>query len=376
MGGPPVRPAAGGPAEGRACVRLRRARAPGPGSGRRRRGRRSPRPDRRVAWRNGRELAGSVRSDVNGCAEMLWRPLALAALNQPADGAAAPPFARVLAESRPRPRAAAIALPIQPLDLMYAEPARAFIEHQRRRGSNRPAARVRISERAIEAVEAAGAAGARMPSWRRCRGSRSAIRSVTASSPTTARRRTRPPIKTSRLTGRRPTIASRCEEPRRRCRRCWPPLSNAPAGCVLADRDRQSLVRSTGARRAVRRIAGRAMQWVFDKRQAFGGSASHCRSCRAAPTLREPAKRSAHRDGACRSLLEAMPGARRPAFRGTVVRERRATFSLAPGQPARPATVTDVRGLFLAGDWIDTGCPLRSKARSEAGTAPRRRCWG
>jgi hydroxysqualene dehydroxylase len=44
-------------------------------------------------------------------------------------------------------------------------------------------------------------------------------------------------------------------------------------------------------------------------------------------------------------------------LRGTVVRERRATFSLAPGQPTRPSTVTGIRGLVLAGDWIDTGLP-------------------
>ena len=89
---------------------------------------------------------------------MLWRPLALAALNQPADGAAAPPFARVLAEMFGRdPRAAAIALPTRPLHLMYAEPARAFIEHHGGEVRTGVAARVRVSDRAVEAVEAAGA---------------------------------------------------------------------------------------------------------------------------------------------------------------------------------------------------------------------------
>ena len=44
-------------------------------------------------------------------------------------------------------------------------------------------------------------------------------------------------------------------------------------------------------------------------------------------------------------------------IRAVVVREKRATFSLAPGQPRRPQTVTSVKGLFLAGDWIDTGLP-------------------
>ena len=66
-------------------------------------------------------------------------------------------------------------------------------------------------------------------------------------------------------------------------------------------------------------------------------------------------------------LLDAIPAVR-PAklVRATVIREPRATFSLAPGQPARPATATPVRGLFLAGDWIDTGLPatIESAVRS------------
>ena len=44
-------------------------------------------------------------------------------------------------------------------------------------------------------------------------------------------------------------------------------------------------------------------------------------------------------------------------MRGTVIRERRATFSLGPDEPSRPGVITDVPGLFLAGDWIDTGLP-------------------
>jgi uncharacterized protein with NAD-binding domain and iron-sulfur cluster len=43
--------------------------------------------------------------------------------------------------------------------------------------------------------------------------------------------------------------------------------------------------------------------------------------------------------------------------RAVVVREHRASFSLAPGSPPRPPTTTGVPGFFLAGDWIDTGLP-------------------
>jgi uncharacterized protein with NAD-binding domain and iron-sulfur cluster len=66
-------------------------------------------------------------------------------------------------------------------------------------------------------------------------------------------------------------------------------------------------------------------------------------------------------------LLEALPEVRAARLLGaTVVREPRATFSLAPGQPGRPATETDVRGFLLAGDWIDTGLPatIESAVRS------------
>ena len=61
--------------------------------------------------------------------EMLWDPLALAALNQPPREAAAPTFVRVLAEMfGPDPQAASIAFPNVPLDEMYAAPARNYIE--------------------------------------------------------------------------------------------------------------------------------------------------------------------------------------------------------------------------------------------------------
>jgi uncharacterized protein with NAD-binding domain and iron-sulfur cluster len=53
-------------------------------------------------------------------------------------------------------------------------------------------------------------------------------------------------------------------------------------------------------------------------------------------------------------------------LRGSVIREPRSTFSLAPGQPPRPGTRTPIGGLFLAGDWIDTALPatIESAVRS------------
>jgi uncharacterized protein with NAD-binding domain and iron-sulfur cluster len=67
-------------------------------------------------------------------------------------------------------------------------------------------------------------------------------------------------------------------------------------------------------------------------------------------------------------LNEALPRVRSASLvRATVIREPRATFSLAPGQPRRPSTRTPVRGLFLAGDWIDTGLPATIEGAVRSG---------
>jgi hypothetical protein len=114
-------------------------------------------------------------------------------------------------------------------------------------------------------------------------------------------------------------------------------------------------------------LPGRVMQWVFDQPPVPGAAASHLSmvSSGADEIVRlsnDQLIAMAHGE-----LLEALGTVRRARLlRSTVVRERRATFSLAPGQPARPSTETPVSGLFLAGDWIDTGLPatIESAVRS------------
>ncbi|HWP99530.1 MAG TPA: FAD-dependent oxidoreductase, partial [Vicinamibacterales bacterium] len=76
------------------------------------------------------------------------------------------------------------------------------------------------------------------------------------------------------------------------------------------------------------------------------------------PTSAIDRRRASASRRAAQEVAAALPAAGRARLRrGTVVRERQATFSLAPDQPARPETTTAVRGLFLAGDWIATGLP-------------------
>jgi uncharacterized protein with NAD-binding domain and iron-sulfur cluster len=105
-------------------------------------------------------------------------------------------------------------------------------------------------------------------------------------------------------------------------------------------------------------LPGRTMQWVFDKRQAFGQHASHLSLVSSGAETIVARSNADLVELAMTEVREALPAAGDARLvRATVVREKRATFSLAPGQPARPATATPVPGLWLAGDWIDTGLP-------------------
>jgi len=119
------------------------------------------------------------------------------------------------------------------------------------------------------------------------------------------------------------------------------------------------------------------MQWVFDKRLVLGDDATHLSlvSSGAASILAQPNEaviRTAHDE-----LLDALPDSRAARLiRATVVREPRATFSLAPGQPARPPAETGVSGLFLAGDWIETGLPATIESAVRSGHRAAGLCIG
>jgi predicted NAD/FAD-dependent oxidoreductase len=117
-------------------------------------------------------------------------------------------------------------------------------------------------------------------------------------------------------------------------------------------------------------LPGRLMQWLFDKRMVFGDSAAHLSLVSSgAPEVlawtNPDLLARAHRE-----LLDAVPavGSAR-LLRGTVIREPRATFSLAPGQPPRPPTRTSIPGLYLAGDWVDTGLPATIEGAVRSGHA-------
>jgi squalene-associated FAD-dependent desaturase len=264
--------------------------------------------------------------------ELLWDPLAVAALNQPTSQAAAPPFARVLAEMfGSDPRAAAIALPTKPLHLMYAEPAREYIERRGGAVLTGMAATVGIDGDAVTGVRAEG------QEWRSDR--------VISSVPWFALAALFDQVPASLA-----DVIARADR-----------MEASPIVTVNLWFDRPVLDEPFIG------LPGRTMQWVFDKRLVFGGDVAHLSlvSSGAAAILAQTNDQVialAHTE-----IVEALPEARAARLvRATVVREPRATFSLAPGQPARPAAQTAVRGFVLAGDWIETGLPatIESAVRS------------
>ena len=265
--------------------------------------------------------------------EMLWEPLALAALNQSPDQAAAPPFARVLAEMfGSDPQAAAIALPTQPLHLMYAEPARDWLEAHGSRVLTGASAKVRISDGRLTAVEA--------------NGERWACGAVVSAVPWFA---------FGELFDGVPPSLGRIVETAQR-------IAPSPIVTVNLWFDRTVIDEPFIG------LPGRAMQWVFDKRAVFGGDASHLSLVSSGASSLVSTTNGELIALAHQELVDALPRIRTSQLlRATVVREPRATFSLAPGQPQRPGASTDVRGFVLAGDWIGNDLPATIEAAVRSG---------
>lgn len=265
--------------------------------------------------------------------ELLWDPLALAALNQPPEQAAAPYFVRVLAEMfGPDPTSAAIVLPTRPLHEMYAEPARRFIEA--RGGTVRTGAPARIDVRAgaVSGVQADD------DTWQ--------PRAVICAVPWFALHDT--------LIGD--------VEPLQRVLEAAHATAPSPIVTVNLWFDRAVMDEPFVG------LPGRLMQWVFDKRAVVGDTASHLSlvSSGAADVLRWTNPQLI--ETALEDLRGALPRVRDArVVRATVIREPRATFSLAPGQPLRPSTHTPIERLFLAGDWIDTGLPATIEGAVRSG---------
>ena len=274
--------------------------------------------------------------------DWLWHPLALAAMNQPPEVAAARPFVRVLAEMfGSDPKAAAIGLPTVPLDDLFAVPAAAFITARGGCILSRTRARVIVEASGRVTGVRAGEAPIVAPtvvsavSWHAFDRLWEPPPPGVAGIAATAAAMTGSPIVTVNL---------------------WldPPLPEAPH--VLPA--------------AFFGFVGGPMHWLFDKHRLFGGaSRSLSMVASGAGELAAMQNRDVA-DAAFGQLQQAVPALRSHRIgRSVVVREPRATFSLAPGGPARPGPITPLSGFYLAGDWTDTGLPATIEGAVRSGNA-------
>lgn len=269
---------------------------------------------------------------TRGITELLWEPLVVAALNQPPEVAAAEPFVRVMIRMfNGTRRDAAIGLPRVPLDALYAEPARRYLES---RGSS-----VRAGAGATLLVESDRVCGVDV------KGERLKADVVIAAVPWYG---------FSRFAAGVPALASIAQ--------VAAAMRSSPIVTVNLWYDRPVTDTTFVG------LPGRTFQWVFDKGRIFGSDASHlslvCSGADAVVAL----DNQSLCDIAAREVAEALPAARGArVVRATAVREKRATFSLAPGQPPRPKAETPIRGLFLAGDWTDTGLPATIEGAVQSG---------
>lgn len=255
--------------------------------------------------------------------ELFWEPLALAALNQPIAVAAVDTFIEVLSRMfGPEADRASLVVPAVPLDEMYAQPARAWLEARGSHVRTQAVARVRVEGDRVVGVDV--------------RGESIEAPMVVAAVPWFALPQLfeAPPPALGELLGRAAATGS------------------SPIVTVNLWYDRPVLDEMLVG------LPGRVFQWVFDKGVVFGRDRSHLSLVSSGAADIVALTNEQIVETATREVSEALPLARGARLvHASAVRERRATFSLAPGQPARPGTETAVRGLLLAGDWVDTGLP-------------------
>jgi len=122
-------------------------------------------------------------------------------------------------------------------------------------------------------------------------------------------------------------------------------------------------------------------QWIFNKSALYSASASTNGNAKnftnaqylqlvisaSYDLLQKP--RQEIIDLCLAELRHALPAAREAnLLKATVIKEAAATFSPEPGVDRwRPKQETRVRGLFLAGDWTDTGWPATMEGAVRSG---------
>jgi squalene-associated FAD-dependent desaturase len=284
-------------------------------------------------WTVSRWLA--AHGQTRGLCDWLWHPLAFAALNQSPDTAAAAPFVRVVAELfGPRVEDSAVGLSKVPLDELFVAPAVRAIE------SLGGVVRFKTDVRIIVGGDA------------RVRGVRTddgdlAADVVVSAVPWFAFGDLWPdgaPPEIAEIAGRASQMAS------------------SPIVTVNLWLDGPVLPQPFVG------FVGGPMHWAFDKHAIVGESAQHLSIVSSGAVDLVGRDNAAITAAAVAQLSSALSAMRaRRVLRSVVVREHRASFSLAPGGPARPGAATPIAGFYLAGDWTDTGLPATIESAALSG---------
>jgi squalene-associated FAD-dependent desaturase len=291
-----------------------------------------PRPDLTVRqW-----LA--ERGQSAALCRMLWEPLTLAALNQPAEMAAATSFLTVLRRMfAPNPDAASILLPAVPLADLYVLPAETYLQTHGSAIATTAKASVVLDDNRVAGV--------------RVRSDVHRARVVIAAVPwyDVAGLLPSPPASVASVFQQAAMMAS------------------SPIVTVNLWLDRPVLDDPFVG------LPGRTFQWVFDRQRIVGSGQTHLSLVSSGADSICAAANQVLVAHALGELRDSVPAAARAGLRhSAVVRERRATFSLAPGGPARPRPSTPAAGLILAGDWTDTGLPATIESAVASGHAAAR----
>ena len=254
---------------------------------------------------------------------LLWEPLALATLNQSIDQAAATSFVAVTSRMfGGAPGASTLLLPAVPLDELYVAPARRFLN---RHG-------VEITTNAKVAL-----------AWRD--GSLVGIEWSGQVVPATLIVCAVPWFAVSDLLEGAPDTLSTLRDN----------ADAMPSSPIITV---NLWFEGYVADDAFVGLPGRTFQWAFARERLVGSGQSHLSLVSSGADAICSRPNDALIALAVAEVREAIPAIRgRSLTHALVIRERRATFSLRPGTPPRPATTTSVGGLLLAGDWIDTGLP-------------------
>jgi zeta-carotene desaturase len=116
-------------------------------------------------------------------------------------------------------------------------------------------------------------------------------------------------------------------------------------------------------------LRGTTIQWLFNKSRILGSSDHYVSLVLSGAHQQVGRPKQELLALALQELGELLPDVRKAKLiHSLVIKERFATFSPSPEVDLlRPPARTPVRGLFLAGDWTDTGLPATIEGAVQSG---------